>query len=134
MAHIQNHVASWLFFGDSGAQSFLTPILVKYWKMFCHQEVCPLKILYSQLTCLWKQACLAREWSLWVFLHFESWWVCLSLDSLKSFLVTLACLWPGNIQWLLFKLRYQCKLCDGRDCLITSVAPMSKIVWWGVYK
>lgn len=24
--------------------------------------------------------------------------------------------------------------CDGRDCLITSIVPMSKIVWWGVYK
>lgn len=62
-------------------------------------------------------------------LYQESWWVCFSWDSLKPFLAVPTCLGSGDILCaVLTTLGYQCKLCDGRDCLIPATVPMSRIL------
>lgn len=93
--HIQNNMWPWdCSLGTVVPNHFLLSFSLKF-KMLCYQ-VFPFKICINLIR-PWKQACLAGEWSLCIFLHHESWWVCFYLDALKWFLVTLACFWPEDI-------------------------------------
>ena len=94
-------------------------------KMCCYQKVFPFKA-DNRLT---RQAGLTWDDHSGLCLYQESWWVCFSWDSLKPFLAVPTCLGSGDILCaVLTTLGYQCKLCDGRDCLIPATVLMSRIL------